>query len=141
MIIIFDYPPGGCRVVFFWHYVGFAFVLISSFLLSSKPNPSFNRSSIITCAPAATRRHLTTVYVRFHLFLFFASGEVSLFPIFLYHCRFIFCMESTLYVFLPGGAFLFCDHGLDFHISSCENSIRFDQIQSTPSYSIITWHI
>ena len=34
------------------------------------------------------------------------------------------CMESTLYVFLPDGVFLPCDHGLNLDISSCENSIN-----------------
>ena len=32
------------------------------------------------------------------------------------------CMESTLYIFLPDGVFLPCDHGLDSDISLCENS-------------------
>ena len=35
-----------------------------------------------------------------------------------------FCMESTLYVFLPDGVFLPCDHGLDFDVSLPENSIN-----------------
>ena len=30
---------------------------------------------------------------------------------------FHFCMESTLYVFLPDGVFLPCDHQLDFDVS------------------------
>ena len=44
-------------------------------------------------------------------------GDVAFSEYFLYHCRFSLCTESTLYqvcFFLPGGAFLPCDHGLDF---------------------------
>ena len=33
-------------------------------------------------------------------------------------------MENTLYVCLPDGVFLPCDHGLDFDINLCENSIN-----------------
>ena len=35
-------------------------------------------------------------------------------------------MESSLYVFLSDGVFLPCDHGLNFDISLCENSIKIN---------------
>ena len=44
-------------------------------------------------------------------------------------CR--FRMESTLYVFLPGGVFLPWGHGLDFGISLLsENSIKITKKKS-----------
>ena len=39
-------------------------------------------------------------------------------------------MESMLYVLLPGGIFLPCDHGLDFDISLCESSINSIKISN-----------
>ena len=33
-------------------------------------------------------------------------------------------MESTLYVLVPATVYLPCDHGLDFDISLCDNSIN-----------------
>ena len=38
---------------------------------------------------------------------------MSLFSEYFVPLSFPFCMESTLYVFLPDGVFLPCDHGLD----------------------------
>ena len=82
--------------------------------------PSFNRSSV--CMRSGS--HFGFVYV-------IVSLEVLLFPSILNHCRFFFCMESTLYVFLPHDVFLTLDHGLDFDISFiCENSVK--SISSIP---------
>ena len=49
----------------------------------------------------------------FVLFLFFVSLEMSLFRASCIIAVFV-CMEITLYVFVPGGVFLSCDHELDF---------------------------
>ena len=47
--------------------------------------------------------------------MYFADYFVSLpFPL---------CMGGTMYI-LPDGVFLPCDHGLNFDISLCENSIN-----------------
>ena len=49
-------------------------------------------------------------------FIFALFGDYS-FPEYFEPSAFPFCMESTVYVFLPDGVFLLCDHGLDFGIS------------------------
>ena len=86
------------------------------------------RSTVLrcVCTPTATRSHLTTVWVFFvfvYFFLFFLFlWRCRFFRVFLYRCRFL-CMESTLYVLLPNGVFLSCDHGMDFGISLlCDKS-------------------
>ena len=68
---------------------------------------------------------------------FFVSWEVSLFPSILCHSPFPLCMESTLYVFLPDGAFLPCNHGLDFDISLCENSEKNHEVADPISFRVV----
>ena len=51
---------------------------------------------------------------------------MSLFPSIMYHGRFIFVWNIKYLVrFLSVGVCLPCDHGLDFDISLCKNSINF----------------
>ena len=78
--------------------------------------------TIHACASAATgslpiNNKLSVCALFF--FLFFFSLEMSLFPSIALSFLFSPCMESTLFVFLPGGIFLPCGHGLDFDISLC----------------------
>ena len=51
---------------------------------------------------------------------FFVSLEISLFPSIVHHCRFLY----GEYASLLDGVLLPCDHGLDFNISLCKNSIN-----------------
>ena len=51
-----------------------------------------------------------------------------------------FCMETTLYVFLPGDVFIPCDHGLGFDISLlCENSILKNVLKCYYSRNFVYW--
>ena len=59
----------------------------------------------------------------FVLFIFCFLGDVA-FSEYYVSLPFLFCMESTLCVFLPDGIFLPCHHGLDFDISFCEDSVK-----------------
>ena len=64
--------------------------------------------------------------------------EMSLFPsIFCTISAFSLYGEYVVRSFLPNGVFLSCDHGLDFDISICENSIN----QSNQYKYIIVFNI
>ena len=59
-------------------------------------------------------RHILSHRVLFcFISFFFVSREILFSQSIMYHWPFPLCMESTLYVFLPDGVFLPCDHGLD----------------------------
>ena len=75
-----------------------------------KPRPYVQSSFDMQAARIAIRV--------FSFFLFNEKSErsVAFSEYFLYHFRFLFCMEREYVVrsFLPDGVFLPCDHGLDF---------------------------
>ena len=82
------------------------------------------------CAPAATCIGVCV--------LFFLLGRVACF-VFRVFCTIAVSPshgESTLYVFLPNCVFLACDHGLDFDITLCENSMKSMNTRvSAPHYT------
>ena len=80
------------HVVVPWCYVCFIFIPFSYFCFHLSRGPSFNRSLIC-------RR-----------------------PEYYAPLPFFFCVESTLYVFLPDGVSLSCDHGLGFDTSLCQQA-------------------
>ena len=69
--------------------------------------------------------HRMTRMTRLDCAFFFFFGEIAF-------SQYFFCIISAFYLygeyvarsFLPSGVFLLCDHGLDFDISLCENSIN-----------------
>ena len=96
--------------------------LFSSFLLLSKPR-FFVQSFLGMHAP----RQSSTVNCLCPILSCFL-GDVS-FSEYSASLPFTLCVKSTLYVFLPDGVFLSCDHGLDFDISLlCESSIKNQSI-------------
>ena len=73
--------------------------------------------------PIATRDSIFSFFLSFFsFFLFFVYLEVSIFPS-IVSAFFVWRVRRT---FFPSGwCFLLpCDHGLDFYISLCENSIN-----------------
>ena len=112
------YPPGVWFADAMTSYSGVTFVLFCFVLLSfifrlyAFVEAAALRSIVLRYAGAPTATRVS------FFFPFFVYLETSLFPsIFLYHFRFLFFVWTIEYVlrsFLPDGAFLPCDHGLDF---------------------------
>ena len=80
----------------------FSFVSLFAFIESVAPRPGSHTQLDDNC--------LYHLLIMFILFLF---GDVAFFECYL-PLPFPFYMESMLYVFLQGGVFLPCDHGLGF---------------------------
>ena len=90
--------------------------------VSFRRGPWLNRSSECMRPGSHTQLANNCMYPLVSWSFYFVPWEVSPFPSILYHCYFFFCMESTLYVFLPDGVFLLCDDGLGSAFTLCENS-------------------
>ena len=86
-----------CRLSLLW---GVEFVSLFCFLLRFRvyafDQAAAHRSIVLryACAPTATRSYLTTVCVLFCLLLLFWRSHF--FRLFLYHCLFLFCVESDV---------------------------------------------
>ena len=79
-------------------------------------------------APAATRSYLTTVCVLFCFVSFLLLVKCGFFRVFLYHCRFLFCMEScNIAVFFRDDAFLPCDHDMGWILTPIYVRIQSNQ--------------
>ena len=121
------YPPGRCRVVFFWRCVLFLFNRFAEALRSVVPCMHAPRQ------PQAVTYLVTIVCATFCSDSFLVSWEASLFPSILYSIiavsSFVFRVPCTLCVFLPDGVFLTCHQRPDFDTRLCENSIyRYQSI-------------
>ena len=66
---------------------------------------------------ASRQPHVITPQLLSESSFFLFLARCRFFSSILYHCHFLFRMESTLYVSPPDGVFLPRDHGLYFDIS------------------------
>ena len=103
-------------------FVLFCFVFVF-FFLSLKPRPFAQAFFVL-------RYTINTILLSACFFVFVSSLFLFLwkwrfFRVFLYHCRFSHCMESTSYVFSFRIVFFYLvTTGWIFDISLCENSIN-----------------